>query len=68
MLFLAFNLFYSLQRGSNGCFSEKTILFQGLRGGPTFSKGVQMLILIEIHITCDFPSRSVHVKSDIYLQ
>ena len=37
-------------------------------GGPTFSRGggVQMLISIETHITCDFPgpppplSRSVH--------
>ena len=40
---------------------EKTILFQGSRGGPTISKcvcvggGVQMLISIETHITCDFP-------------
>ena len=24
-------------------------------GGPTFSRGVQMLISIETHITCDFP-------------
>ena len=30
-------------------------IFQG--GGPTFSRGVQMLISIETHITiaCDFP-------------
>ena len=41
--------------------SKKTIVFQGFRGGPTFSKGgsnffhgVQMLISIETHIPCDF--------------
>ena len=65
--FLVLNLFYSLQRGSNGFITEKTILFKGSRGGPTFSRvgvqlfpeggggGVQMLISIETHITCDFP-------------
>ena len=39
--------FLRIQRGSN--------IFQG--GGPTFSRGGgdQMLISIEIHITCDFP-------------
>ena len=37
-----------IQRGSN--------IFQGGGGrGPTFSRGVQMLISIETHITCDFP-------------
>ena len=44
--------------------SKKTIVFQGFRGGPTFSRGVQlfpgggegqMVISIETHITCDFP-------------
>ena len=44
--------------------SEKTRIFQGFRGGPTFSwegggsnffQGVQMLISKETHITCDFP-------------
>ena len=54
LLFLILNLFYSLQRGSNGFITEKTILFQGSRGGPTFSRGVQMLISIETHITCDY--------------
>ena len=63
------NLFYSLQRGSNGFngfITGKTILFQGSREGPTFSIGVhifqgggggggQMLISIETHVTCDFP-------------
>ena len=28
-----------LQRGSNGIIVEKTILSQGSRGGPTFSRG-----------------------------
>ena len=52
------NLFYSLQRASNGFITEKTILskdpegvqhFQGGGGGggSTFSTGVQMLISIE---------------------
>ena len=27
-------------------------------GGPTFSRGVQMLISIETHVTCDFPRGS----------
>ena len=49
--------------GSNGFITEKTILFQGYRGGPTFSRGgggptffqgVQMLIP---EWTCDFLSR-----------
>ena len=47
---LVLNLFYSLQRGSIGVITEKTILFQGSRGGPTFTGGgggVQMLISIE---------------------
>ena len=45
--------------------SKKTIIFQGFRGGPTFSRGgpafsrgVQMLISIETHKTCDFPGES----------
>ena len=47
--------------------SKKTIIFQGFRGvpifsrrgggGPTCSRGVQMLISIETDITCDFPKR-----------
>ena len=37
--FLVLNLLYSLQRGSNGFISEKTILFQGSGRGPIFSKG-----------------------------
>ena len=39
VFFLVLNLFYSLQRGSNGLITEKTILFQGSRGGPTFPGG-----------------------------
>ena len=45
--------------------SKKTIIFQGSRGGPTFSRGVQLfpggsncLFPIETHITCDFPGGS----------
>ena len=58
-LLLVLNLFYSLQRWSNGFITEKTILFKGSRGF-TFSRGgggssVQVLISIETHITCDFP-------------
>ena len=37
--FLVRSLFYSLQRGSNGFIAEKTILSQGSRGRPTFSRG-----------------------------
>ena len=48
-----------LQERSNGFITEKTILFQGSRGrGSSFFPGrggVQMLISIEPHITCDFP-------------
>ena len=60
---LVLDLFYSLQRGSNGFITERTILFLRSRGGPTFQGGVQlfsrggvqMLISIETHVTCDFP-------------
>ena len=44
--------------------SKKTIIFQGSRGGPTFSRGVQhfpggpIAYALETHITCDFPRRS----------
>ena len=37
--YLVLSLFYSLQRGSNGFIAEKTILYQGSRGGPLFSRG-----------------------------
>ena len=49
--------------------SKKSIIFQGFRGsnifqggggGPTFSRGgVQVLISIETHITCDFTGEGV---------
>ena len=69
--YLVFSLFYSLKRGSNGFFAEKTILilYKGSRGGPLFSRGgcptfsrggVQMLISIATHIrTCYFPGGGV---------
>ena len=37
--FIVLNLFYSLQEGSNGFITEKTLLLQGSIGGPTFSGG-----------------------------
>ena len=64
--YLVLSLFYSLKRGSNGFIAEKTILilYKGSRGGPlfsrgggggggcpTYSRGVQMLISIEIPYT-----------------
>ena len=50
--------------------SKKSIIFQGFRGsnifqggggGPNFSRGggVQVLIFIETHITCDLPGEGV---------
>ena len=52
-----FVCFFSPQ--SNGFITEKTLLFQGSRGGPSFPRGGgltyfqgdQMLIAIETHIT-----------------
>ena len=41
--FKVLNLFYSLLRGPNGFITEKTILFQGSRGGPAFSRGSNFL-------------------------
>ena len=35
--------------------SKITIIFQGSRGGLTFSRGSNCLLPIETHITCDFP-------------
>ena len=53
---------------SYGQFSKKSIIFQGSRGGPTFSRGgptfsrggggSNCLFTIETHITCDFPGGS----------
>ena len=69
--YLVLSLFYSLQRGSNDFFAEKTllVLYQWSKGGPLFSRGggggggghfpgggVQMLVFLETHIrTCYFP-------------
>ena len=43
--YLVLNLFYSLQRGSNGFIAEKTILilYQGFREGPLVSRGCVQL-------------------------
>ena len=40
--YLVLSLFYSLQRGSNGFITEKTILilYKGFRGGPLVSRGM----------------------------
>ena len=62
--YLVLSLFYSLQKGSNGFIAEKTILilYQGSRGGPLFSRGggVQMLISLETHVrTYYFPGGGV---------
>ena len=49
-VFLAINLFYSLQSGSNGFITE------GRRRGSNFFQGVG--VSKETHITCDFPGGS----------
>ena len=36
-------------------FSKDPEGVQHFQGGSTFSRGIQMLISIEAHITCDFP-------------
>ena len=68
LLFLFFVLFSPqlillFYRGGPMVISKKTLIFQGLRGSPKFSRGgggvqlfpggVQMLISIETHITWD---------------
>ena len=64
--FLVLNLFYSLQRGSNGFITFQRVqrgsnVFQGR---STFSRGGggcpndNFYISIETHITCDFPGES----------
>ena len=47
---------FSLQR--NLYFSEDPEGVQQYPGGPTFSRGVQMLVSIETHITCYFQGGS----------
>ena len=45
--------------------SKKTIIFEGFRGVPTFTRGsnffrgIQMLISIETDITCDISGGSI---------
>ena len=72
LFFSKSSTYFSLQRGSNGFITEKTILFQGSRGGPTLSRGdptffqewgVQMLISIETYITCAFPGGGGGVRT-----
>ena len=41
-LFFSPQLILQFTGGSNGFITEITILFQGSRGGPTFSRGVQL--------------------------
>ena len=58
-VFLVLSLFYSCK----WLISKKTIIFQGSRGGPTFSRGVQLFpgwgvpiaYSYRKYITCDFP-------------
>ena len=40
-------------------FSKDPEWVQHFPGGPTFSRGFQMLISIETHIPCDFPGGGV---------
>ena len=51
--FLSPQFILQFYRGCPMVISKKTIIFQGFRGSPTFSRwgGVQMLISIENHIT-----------------
>ena len=39
LMFFSVQLILQFTKGSNGFITEKTILFQGSRGGLTFSKG-----------------------------
>ena len=63
-LFFLVHLILQFTEGVQWFITEKTILFQGSREGPTFSggggvqlfsSGVQMLISIETHIISGFP-------------
>ena len=58
--FLVLNLFTVYRGGPIFFITEKTILFQGSRGGPTFTRGSNFFLgggggPIETHISCDFP-------------
>ena len=57
--------------------SKKTIIFKGFRGGTTFSRGegnffhgggVQWVISIETHITCDFPGGGADPISPLWIR
>ena len=59
--------------------SKKIIIFKGFRGGPTFSRGegnffhgggggVQRVISIETHITCDFPGGGADPISPLWIR
>ena len=53
--FFKSSTYFTVYRGGPTVLLRRKLLFQGSRGGPTFSRGVQMQISIETHITCDFP-------------
>ena len=66
--FFSPQLVLQLTEGVQWFYYRENILFQGSRVGPTFSGGgggsnfsegggVQLLISMETHITCDFPGR-----------
>ena len=56
MLILVLNLFYSIKRArSLVLLQRKQYFFQGSRRAQHFPEGVQMLISIKTHISCDFP-------------
>ena len=60
--FFSPQLILQFTEGVQWFYNRENYSYEGSRGGPTFSMGgptfstgVQMLISIEIHITCDFP-------------
>ena len=62
LCFVSSTYFTVHRRGSNGFITKKTILFQGSKGGPTFTRGVhllsggaRMLISVEPCVTCELP-------------
>ena len=67
---LVFNLFYSTQRESKYFITEKTLLFQGSRGGPTFSGGGggSKFFRGKKLITCDFPGGGSDPLSPLWIR
>ena len=66
--FFLVQLILQFTDGVQWFYNRENYTFEGSRGGqtfsrgeggPTFSTGVQMLISIEIHITCNFPGGGV---------